>query len=122
MGKRILNVLFSSNFSWRTSIIFAGPLVPLLRTSGDDVLGYPYLSASPPVRNVIVRSISGATPADLLMASMVAETYWPLRPVYRDKGTPQKKGGGPVLLLQNYLHPLSLRSRGPYLFPTPLNT
>ena len=80
MGKRILNVLFSSNFSWRTSIIFAGPLVPLLRTSGDNVLGYPYLSASPPVRNVIVRSISGATPADLLMASMVAETYWPLRP------------------------------------------
>ena len=43
-------------------------------------------------------------------------------PVYRDKGTPRKKGGGPVLLLQNYPHPLSLRGRGPYYFPTPLNT
>ena len=42
--------------------------------------------------------------------------------VYRDKGTPPKKGGGPVLLLQNYPHPLSLRGRGPYHFPTPLNT
>ena len=42
--------------------------------------------------------------------------------VYRDKGTPPKKGGGPVLLLQNYLHPLRLRVRGPYHFPTPLNT
>ena len=30
--------------------------------------------------------------------------------------------GGPVLLLQNYPHPLSLRGRGPYHFPTPLNT
>ena len=43
-------------------------------------------------------------------------------PVYRDKGTPPKKGGGPVLLLQNYPHSLSLRGRGPYHFPTLLNT
>ena len=43
-------------------------------------------------------------------------------PVYHDKGTLPKKGGGPVLLLQNYPHPLSLRHRGPYHFPTPLNT
>ena len=43
-------------------------------------------------------------------------------PVYSDKGTPPKKGGGPVLLLQNYPHPLRLRGRGPYHFPTPLNT
>ena len=34
----------------------------------------------------------------------------------------QKREGGPVLLLQNYPHPLSLRGRGPYHFPTPLNT
>ena len=33
-----------------------------------------------------------------------------------------KREGGPVLLLQNYPHPLSLRGRGPYQFPTPLNT
>ena len=33
-----------------------------------------------------------------------------------------KREGGPVLLLQNYPHPLSLRGRGPYHFPTPLNT
>ena len=28
-------------------------------------------------------------------------------PVSRKKGTPPKKGGGPVLLLRNYPHPLS---------------
>ena len=33
-----------------------------------------------------------------------------------------KREGGPVLLLQNYPHPLSLRGRGPYHFPTPINT
>ena len=33
-----------------------------------------------------------------------------------------KREGGPVLLLQNYPHPLNLRGRGPYHFPTPLNT
>ena len=33
-----------------------------------------------------------------------------------------KREGGQVLLLQNYPHPLSLRGRGPYHFPTPLNT
>ena len=33
-----------------------------------------------------------------------------------------KREGGPVLLLQNYPHPLSLGGRGPYHFPTPLNT
>ena len=33
-----------------------------------------------------------------------------------------KRERGPVLLLQNYPHPLSLRGRGPYHFPTPLNT
>ena len=31
--------------------------------------------------------------------------WWP---VYRDKGTPAKMEGGPVLLLQNYPHPLGL--------------
>ena len=33
-----------------------------------------------------------------------------------------KRERGQVLLLQNYPHPLSLRGRGPYHFPTPLNT
>ena len=33
-----------------------------------------------------------------------------------------KREGGPVLLLQNYPHPLSLRGRVPYHFPTLLNT
>ena len=33
-----------------------------------------------------------------------------------------KREAGPVLLLQNYPHPLSLRGRGPYYFPTPLST
>ena len=33
-----------------------------------------------------------------------------------------KREGGPVLLLQNYPHPLSLRGRDPYHFPIPLNT
>ena len=42
--------------------------------------------------------------------------------VYRYKGTHPKREGGPVLLLQNYPHPLSLRGRGPYHFPTLLNT
>ena len=44
-----------------------------------------------------------------------------LGPLYRDKGTPPKKGEGQVLLLQNYPHPLRLRGRGPYHIPTPLN-
>ena len=42
--------------------------------------------------------------------------------MYREKGTQAKKGGGRVLLLQNYPHPLSLRGRGPYHFATPINT
>ena len=50
-------------------------------------------------------------------SSRIENIYWP---VYRDKGTPPKKGGGPVLLLQNYPHSLSLRGRGPYHFPLPL--
>ena len=33
-----------------------------------------------------------------------------------------KREGSPVLLLQNYPHPLSLRDRSPYHLPTPLNT
>ena len=33
-----------------------------------------------------------------------------------------KREGGQVILLQNYPHPLSLRDRGPYHFPTSLNT
>ena len=41
-------------------------------------------------------------------------------PVYRDKGTPPKKGGGPVLLLQNYPHPLSLRTEALITSPLPL--
>ena len=53
---------------------------------------------------------------------MVVKPMWAWLPVYRDKGTPNKKGGGLVLLLQNYPHPLCLRGRGPYHFPTPLNT
>ena len=43
--------------------------------------------------------------------------FWP--PLYREKGTHTKKGGGS---LQHYLHPLNLRGRGPYQFPTLLNT
>ena len=42
------------------------------------------------------------------------------RPVYRDKGTPPKKGGGPVLLLQNYPNPLSPSSKALIISPLPL--
>ena len=40
-------------------------------------------------------------------------------PVYREKGTRTKMGGGS---LQHYLHPLNLGGRSPYQFPTLLNT
>ena len=59
------------------------------------------------------------TPTVSADTSVMRERY---KPVYRNKGTPPKKGGGLVLLLQNYPHLLSLRGRGPYHFPTPLNT
>ena len=42
--------------------------------------------------------------------------------VYRDKGTPPKKGGGSSYTVTKLPHPLSLRDRDPYHFPTPLNT
>ena len=57
-------------------------------------------------------------PGPLITGGLVDDTT----PVYRDKGIPPKKGGGSVLLLQNYPHPLSLRGRGSYHFPNPLNT
>ena len=40
-------------------------------------------------------------------------------PVCHDKGACTKKRGR---LLQHYPHPLNLRGRGPYQFPTLLNT
>ena len=46
-------------------------------------------------------------------------SFYHSTPVYRDKGTRTKKRGRS---LQHYPHPLNLRSRGPYQFPTLLNT
>ena len=40
--------------------------------------------------------------------------------VYCDKDTPPKKGGGPVILLQNYSHPLSQRAEALITSPLPL--
>ena len=56
----------------RTSVLFVGPLIPLFWTSGDFCPGIPSLS---PVGNRVLSFTSGATPADLLVASMVSKPF-----------------------------------------------
>ena len=63
------------------SVLFAEPLIPLVWTSGDvcpwfQIQGGSHcLCTLSPVHNGIVRFTSGATPADLLAASMTAEQF-----------------------------------------------
>ena len=59
---------FKLNFC-RTQVLFMGPLIPLLWTSGDvcpgfqSQGGFPCLHASSPAHNGFLRFTSGATPA-----------------------------------------------------------
>ena len=68
-------------FFCRTQVLFVGPLKLLFWTSGDicpmfqSQGGFPHLHASLPMHNRFLRFTSGATPADLLMASMAAEPF-----------------------------------------------
>ena len=72
---------FLSKF-WRTSVLFIGPLIPLLSTSGDicsvfqNKVGSPCLHALSLVCNGFLRFTSSATPVDLLAVIMAAPTYW----------------------------------------------
>ena len=57
-----------------------GPLIPLFRTSGDVCPGFQSqggLACMLSCLALFLRYTSGATPADLLMASMVAKPLWP---------------------------------------------
>ena len=60
------------------SDFFVGPLIRLFKTSGDvyhafqSRSGFPRLPGLSPVCNAFLRFNSGATPADLLVASMAA--------------------------------------------------
>ena len=80
MRMSVSSVFFKKKI-WRTSVIFVGPLIPLFWTSGDICPGFqrqsgsPYLHASSPVCNNILRFTSGATPANLLASSMAAELF-----------------------------------------------
>ena len=66
---------------WRTSFPFVGPLISLFWTSGDvcTVLrshgGFPPLHGSLPIYNGFFGFTSGATSADRLAASMMAEFF-----------------------------------------------
>ena len=63
-------------FFWRTSVLFVEPLVPLFGTSGDVCPGYQSQSARFLAScNGFLRFTSGATPADLLTASMVTQHF-----------------------------------------------
>ena len=71
--------LFLKISFWTTWVLFVGPLINLLWTSGDVFPGFqsqggsPNLCASSPVCNRILRFTFGATPADILAASMAAD-------------------------------------------------
>ena len=66
---------------WRSSVLFVLPLLSLFWTSGDiwpgfqSQGGFPSLYASLPACNGFLKFTSGATPANLLMTSMAAETF-----------------------------------------------
>ena len=64
-----VNFFFFFKIFCRTQVLFLGPLIPLLWTSGDvcpgfqSQGGFPRLHASSPVHNGFLRFTSGATPA-----------------------------------------------------------
>ena len=61
-------------FFWMTSVLFVRPLIPLFWTFGDVCPGFQsqdgFLAC-----NGFLRFTSGAAPADLFSASMVAELF-----------------------------------------------
>ena len=71
---------FFLNF-WRTHVRFVGPLIPCFGLLVTSALGFKarvdslacFLACAP-----FLRFTSGATPADLLTASMAAEPLWPM--------------------------------------------
>ena len=66
-----------TKFFWRKSVLFMGPLIPLLWTSVHICLGFQSpLFACFITCNEYLRFTSGATPADLFAANMVAEPFW----------------------------------------------
>ena len=80
-----MSILFLKKI-WRTFILFVGPLMPLFWTSGDVSSGFQSQSGFCLIRtwrrrtSSITRSLrftSGATPANLLAASMAAEPSLP---------------------------------------------
>ena len=63
---------------WRTQVLFVGPLIPLFWTSGDVCPGFQSQGGSLFVcflTCVILRFISGSTPANLLVTSMVTNPF-----------------------------------------------
>ena len=68
-------IQFFFNF-WKTPVLFMWPLIPMFRISGGVCPGFqsqrgsPRLCALSPAHIGILRFTSGATPADLLAASM----------------------------------------------------
>ena len=78
-----VTVYFFINF-WRTSVLFVGSLIPSSLTSGDFCPGFQsqrwslhLLHASSPTCKGILGFTSGATPPDILAASMVVEPFRP---------------------------------------------
>ena len=92
----------------------------LMKEDGQEVEMPPKAGTTPKKKEAVKSAVAPVNKG----IAWVASDQFPSdqRPVYRDKGTPSKKGGGLVLLLQNYPHPLSLRGRSAYHFPTLLNT
>ena len=72
---------FFFQISWRTSVHFVGPLTPPVSDSGDvcprfqSQSVFPCLCALLPGCKGNLRFTCGATPADLLVASMAAKPF-----------------------------------------------
>ena len=78
LRKILINVNFFKKKFWRTWVLFVGPLISLLWTSGDIWPGFQSQVGSltclllSPVCNGFLRFNSGVTPANLLAARMAA--------------------------------------------------
>ena len=73
---RVNRPFFKRN--WRTLVLFCwggGTLIPLFWTSGDICPGFQSQCGFYNLCNRFLRFTSGATPADLLAASMVTEPF-----------------------------------------------
>ena len=84
-SNEVKEIFFLKKKIWRTWVFFVGPLIPLFWTSGDVSSGFQCQSGQPYSSLVEVYMLhtpwdsitSGATPADLVVASMAAELSLP---------------------------------------------